>query len=159
MGIRRDIGFNTNIAGQIPLTAVTAGGAGDATAINGAYVDCRGLTTMEIWLYISVTGLSSATMTVAGIIQTASDTGGTGLATFAVLDNVVISADTTGTMIKMTVNGAVDPTQIIDELVIPDKSTNLRYLRISLTPDLSAGSGDTAIVGAFFLVGPGRDRT
>lgn len=135
--------FYISLADGSALTDATAAGTGDATAINGAWLDARAYSACKVGA-IYVTALTAAkTLTLACIVQTASDSSGTGATTLATLTSKVVTA---------TGNGV----HLFPEAVLLDKSTNLGFIRTVLTPDLSHTGTDTATVGAFFVLGPNR---
>jgi len=132
-------------------TAITAGGAGDNTAITGASIDrftSAGIPlNAQIVLYWTVTLAQAATLTLKTVkLQDSAD--GSNWADFAsYADPGVVSTGPTG-------GGTL--TDVL-EIAGADLSSARRYVRLLFTPDLSAASADTARVGAIFNLA-GFDR-
>jgi hypothetical protein len=136
--------WHSALAGPAP-TDITAGGGGDATAINGAWHDATLYHSVMAGVTYLATIASTKTLSLACIIQTASDSSGTGAATLATLTTLTVTTVTAGTN-----------TLLFAESVVLDKSTNKGYIRMVLTPDLSASGTDTATVSGFMITGPHR---
>lgn len=138
--------MHVSLAAGSALTDLTAAGTGDNTAINGAWLDARSNDSVRVGANYVTALTATKTLTLSCIVQTASDSSGTGATTLATLTAKVISA---------TGNGV----HLFPELVALDRSTNLGFIRTVLTPDLSHSGTDTATVGAFFVLGPNRTST
>lgn len=132
-------------------TAVTAGGAGDNTAITGVAIDrlaTAGLPlNAQIVIYWTATLAQAATLTVKTVkVQDSAD--GSTWADFATYaDPGVVSTGPTG-------GGTL--TDVL-EIAGSDLSSARRYVRLVFTPDLSAANTDTARIGAILNLA-GFDR-
>ena len=132
-------------------TAITAGGAGDNTAITGATIDrltSAGIPlNAQIILYWTATLAQAATLILKTVkVQDSAD--GTTWADYAsYTDPGVVATGPTG-------GGTL--TDVL-EVAGVDLGSARRYVRLLFTPDLSAASIDTARIGAIFNLA-GFDR-
>lgn len=135
-----------------PITAITAGGAGDATAISGLAID-RGALKMPLSaaLVISFTATLAATKTLSlGTVKMQDSADGSTFADYSALSIADPGVVATGPTGGGTVNGQV---------VIPIPLAGMRqYVKPLFTPDLSATGTDTAMVSAILVFG-GFDRS
>lgn len=136
--------------------AVTAGGAGDAVEVNGQWIDMRNALGAAFVLSFTTTLAEGQTLSIAGNMQDATDISGTGAADFgaAVTPKVVATGPAGGGTVRGTAVFKFDVTQ------------SRGFGRIQWTPDLSAGSVDTAAIthicalgGARRLEPPGANMT
>lgn len=128
-------------------TDVTAGGAGDNTEVNGAWIDTQGFESLEFLMTYTATLAAAATLSLAANVQDADDISGTGAADvstdyLSALPATVVSTGATG---GSTNKGAY-------ALGI-DLTMCKRYVRVQFTPNLSAANTDTAKIGATYLLG------
>lgn len=116
----------------------TAGGAGDATEVNGAWVGRNVATgianSMKVVVSFTATLAEGATLTFAGNMQDATAIGGTGAADFG--DAFAAAVVATGGVGGSTETGTFE--------VDVDLSGAREFIRTQLTPDLSAALNDTA---------------
>jgi hypothetical protein len=133
------------------VTAATAGGAGDNTAITGATIDRfekAGIPlNAQIVVLWTATLAATKTLTLKTVkVQDSAD--GSNWADFATYtDPGVVATGPTG---GATLSGAT-------EIPGVDLSSARRYVRLLFTPDLSATATDTAlVVGMFNLAGYDR---
>jgi len=124
-------------------TTATAGGSGDATEVDGAWIDRQGFNSITVAIPYTATLAEDETLSVAANLQDASDSSGTGAADFgtALAATVQATGDTGGS----TETGAV---KLTFDLTEAD-----RYVRIQFTPDLSAANTDTAKLAAAYVLG------
>lgn len=132
-------------------TAVTAGGSGDNTLITGVAVD-RSLADYPRSCVVSVsyttTLAQAATMTFkTAKIETDDDVA------FGTATDLVTLESSTGTVIETGGTGGSTNTGCKDYDV--DLSAAKRYIRVKLTPDLSASGTDTAALACVVTLGPG----
>ncbi len=138
--------------------SVTAGGAGDATEVNGAWIDTKEFESMEVLFDYTATLAEGETLSLAANIQDADDIAGTGAADVsteyltAMAATVVATGDSAGSTETGVYGMGVDLTMC------------KRYVRVQWTPDMSAGSTDTAEVKAVYVKGgskypPNANRT
>ncbi|EHJ49501.1 hypothetical protein DFW101_3505 [Solidesulfovibrio carbinoliphilus subsp. oakridgensis] len=125
------------------ISAATAGGTGDATEVDGAYIDRQGFSSLKVIIAYTATLAATKTLTVAANLQDATSTAGAGVADFgAALATAVVATGPTG---GGTVTGVVE----LDF----DVSGADRYVRVQYTPDLTATGTDTATLSAVYVLG------
>lgn len=132
------------IAARYGLTgvAVTAGGAGDDTEVNGIWIDRLGFSSLKVVLPYTATLGATETLSVAANIQDASDDQGTGAADFG--DALASTVQATGATGGSTETGVVE--------MDVDLSAANRFVRVQFTPDLSRANTDTAELAAVYLL-------
>ena len=116
--------------------SVTAGGSGDDTEVNGAWIDRLGFSSLKVTIGYTATLGATETLSVAANLQDASDGSGTGAADFG--DALASTVQATGATGGSTETGVV-------ELDV-DLSAADRFVRAQFTPDLSRANTDTAIL-------------
>jgi len=129
------------------VAEVTAAGTGDATEVNGAYIDRLGFSCVKVLIGFSFTLGGTETISFAGNLQDASDSGGTGVADFgdAAASTVAATGDSGGS----TETGVFE---MDFDLTGAD-----RWVRAQFTPDLSAANTDTGFCFALYVLG-GEDQ-
>jgi len=127
---------------------VTAAGSGDATEVDGAWIDRRNYTSMKAVIVYTTTLQSGETLSVAANLQDASDSSGTGAADFG--DALTSTVQATGESGGSTETGVVE----LDF----DLSAADRYVRLQFTPDLSASGTDTAELAAVYIIGGSNEN-
>lgn len=149
MNLIRDGGFRCRSARVTGNNAVTAGGGGDNTAVNGAYIDrVTSLGTVKsakLVINYTTTLAAAETLKFGAKFQDATDTSGTGVADFgsAIASTVVATGPGGGG----TVTGTVEIDLNMDAA--------RQAIRAVITPDLSASGTDTAAWSAtLILFGP-----
>lgn len=142
MTMEKDIGAHITARGCEAASA-TAGGSGDATEVDGQWIDRMGFKSAKLVVTFDATLGDGDTLSIAANLQDATDASGTGAADFgdALADAVVATGGTGGS----TEVGAV-------ELDVNLTEAN-RFVRAQFTPDLSASTTDTAIVAATLVLG------
>lgn len=131
--------------------AATAGGAGDATAIDGDYIDRKGNNgiALSAKLVVAFTAALAGgeTLSIAAKFQDATDGAGSGVADIG--DALASTVVATGASGGSTETGTV-------EMDI-DLGSAREFIRSVVTPDLSAGGTDTCnITAVLVLYGDGR---
>lgn len=124
-------------------TDVTAGGAGDATEVNGAYVDRQDFYSVKVVIAYTATLAAGATLSIAANLQDATDSSGTGVADFG--DAYASTVVATGGVGGSTETGVVE---LDFNLLTADQ-----YIRGQFTPDLSAATTDTAELSMVYILG------
>lgn len=122
------------------VTALTAAGSGDATAIAGIVIDRKALgMPLNAVLTLFFTAVLAATKTLSlGTVKIQDSADGSTFADFLTFtDPGVVATGPTG---GGTVNGQVN--------LAANLAGAKQYLKVLFTPDLSATSTDTASVGA-----------
>lgn len=145
---QRNIGFLLATAVACAMTEATAGGAGDNAAITGETVDRFDKGTPEsavLCLSWAATLAEGETLTLTFTVETGAEDDLSDAATL-VTDTVVAATGPAG-------GGSLSGTLNIDVAV----RAGGRYCRANVTPDLSAGDTDTAVVGGVWIFG-GMDR-
>lgn len=127
---------------------VTAGGSGDNTEVNGAWIDRRGFSSLKVVICYTATLAQSATLSFAANLQDASDSSGTGVADYG--DALATTAVSTGGTGGSTNTGVVE---LDFDLTGCD-----RYVRIQYTPNLSASGTDVAEMGAVYVLAGATDN-
>ena len=121
---------------------VTAGGAGDAAEVDGAWIDRLGFASLKVIIAFTATLAAGETLAIAANLQDAGAVDGTGAADF-------------GTALAPTVQatgGAGGSTETgVLELDV-DLSAADRYVRVRFTPDLSAATTDGAELAAVYVL-------
>ncbi|MEM1344343.1 MAG: hypothetical protein AAGI34_07150 [Pseudomonadota bacterium] len=124
-------------------TDVTAGGAGDATAVSGAYVDRQGLYSLKALMPFSATLAEGETLSISATFQTATDGAGAGSADLSLsLPATVVATGPSG---GGTVTGVAEADVSLAEADA--------FVRATFTPDLSAANTDTANIGLVYVLG------
>lgn len=143
VALLRDIGSYIKSA-FCGAASATAAGTGDATEVDGAYIDRQDHLSAKLVISYTATLQQDETLTIAANMQDASDSSGTGVADYgtAYAATVVATGGTGGS----TETGTV-------ELDV-DLAAAKQYVRAQFTPDLSASGTDTAIVSAVLILGP-----
>ena len=141
----RSIGDVIAVRNAAGPAALVAAGAGDNTAVTGLILDRAALgwpQSCVVCLPFTATLAAAATLTVAAVLQHGDNSGLSDAATLATIATGVQATGGSG--------GTTEQRQI-------EVNVNLagakRYLRVNLTPDLSAGSVDIARVGAVIAFG------
>ena len=138
----RDIHSEITVRRAAANTAVTAGGAGDNTAVTGVIIDRAAIGWAEsvvIAILFTTTLASAQTLSVNWTLQHGEDSGLSDAATLASAGAAVVA---TG---AGTVAGQL-------EAGVSLRGAR-RYVRLNFTPDLSAGSTDTAALSAALVFG------
>lgn len=136
----RDIGsyVTSRFADQVDAVAA---GTGDATESSGVYVDRAGKESVKVVIAWEAVLAEDATLTLAGNLQDATDSSGTGVADYGTaLASAVVATGGTG--------GST-------ERGVTEYSVNLeganQYIRSQVTPDLSAANTDTLRLTVLFV--------
>lgn len=127
---------------------VTAGGSGDATEVNCAWIDRRGFASLKAVVTFTTTLAAAATLTFAANLQDASDGSGTGAADFGTALPATVVA--TGPGGGGTVTGVVE----LDF----DVTGADRYCRLQVTPNLSAANTDVLEFGVTYILAGATDN-
>lgn len=142
MTMEKDIGAHiASRAGAV--AAVTAGGGGDGAEVDGEWIDRQGFKSCVVVITYEATLGDGETLTLAGNLQDATDSAGTGAADFgdALASAVVATGGTGGSTERGTEEIEVNLTEAE------------RFIRAQFTPTLSAGTTDTANVAATIILG------
>lgn len=126
----------------------TAGGSGDATEVNGAWIDRQNFGSVKVVVVYTATLAQDETLSVAGNLQDATDSSGTGAADFGTAYSSAVQA--TGGSGGSTETGVVE----FDF----DLQTAKQYVRMQFTPDLSASGTDTAEIAAIYVLGGSNEN-
>lgn len=146
---------DTNIGSVIAVrraaanAAVTAAGAGDATAVTGVIIDRAALRWPKSGVFavpFTATLAANETLSLVMTVQDGDAANLSDAATFATRANAVIATGPSG---GGTVTGEIE--------FDVNLSGAKRYLRLNYTPDLSRGATDTAALSAVAVLG-GFDR-
>lgn len=144
-GRNKDMGayFETVHAGA--EVDVTAGGAGDATEVNGAWIDVKGYDSIEFVVSYTATMADLETLSLAMNFQDADDSAGTGAAD--------VSADLVSALASTVIAtaGSGGSTETGTYSVGVPTSGMKRYIRAQWTPDMSASGTDTAKITAMYI--------
>lgn len=128
-------------------TDVTAGGSGDATEVDGAYIDVTDCESVVAVISGTTTLQEDETLAISANFQDATAIGGTGVADFgtALAATVVATGGTGGTTETFAVKLSCDVSQ------------SRGYVRLQFTPNASASGTDTAKVQMVYVRG-GKNR-
>lgn len=125
------------------ISSATAGGTGDTTEVNGAYVDRQGFSSLKVLIPYSAVLAATKTLSITANLQDATSSAGAGVADFgSAMASAVVATGPTG---GGTVTGVVE----LDF----DVSGADQYVRVQYTPDLSATGTDTANLAAVYVLG------
>ena len=135
----KDIKSETYSKFAFPSTAVTAGGSGDNTEVDGATIDLSAIPASPRSIVFEVPFRAVLAAAATGIITS----------------NLQDSADgsswtdiTTPAVLLTLTGGGGGTTEVGVARIGYDLSKARRYVRIQATPNLSATSVDTAVMGA-----------
>ena len=139
-------GADVRSARALGNQTATAGGAGDATEVNGAWVSRKTTTgsiaqSAKVIVNFTTTLAAAATLKFGANFQDATDSSGTGAADYG--DVVAATTAATGGSGGTTETGTF-------ELDV-DLGGAREFIRAQITPDLSAGATDTAAWSAVYL--------
>lgn len=150
--MQRNIGAFLHAASAAPVTDVTAGGAGDATEVDGTdydrLVQGSGGPSLSATLLMHFTAVlaAAATLSLAANVQDADDDGAGAPDTYADYGSALVNAVVaTGPGGGGTVNG-------VARLNV-NLSGARQWIRAQFTPNLSAANTDTARVSAVWIFG------
>ncbi|HSF40312.1 MAG TPA: hypothetical protein VLT87_11010 [Thermoanaerobaculia bacterium] len=133
--------FGAYIAGRYAaISTLTAGGTGDATEVDGEWIDRRGFHSLSVFFIYTSSLTATKTLSLAANLQDASDSSGTGAADFG--DAYAATVQATGAGTKIGVK------QLDFDLRMASS-----HVRIQYTPDLSHTGTDTATVAVLYVLG------
>jgi len=147
--------LDTNIGSLISVvraaanTAVTAGGAGDATAVTGVIIDRAALRWPKSGVFavpFTATLAANETLSLAMTLQHGETANLADATTFATRANAVVATGPAG-------GGTVTGTVELDVNLVGAS----RYLRLNFTPDHSRANTDTSALSGVAVLG-GADR-
>lgn len=128
------------------FATLTAGGGGDATEVDGEWLDRKGYSWAKviIWHRATFSGPAGAqTLSLAANLQSATSNAGAGAADFGdPMTVAVVNTSESGGSTELAC------TELHFDLTMAE-----RYIRAQFTPDLSAAGTDTATVGCIILLG------
>jgi hypothetical protein len=145
----KNIGASISARNAAGPAALTAGGAGDNTAVTGVIIDRAALgwpKSVVVAIPYTATLAAGATLSIGSVLQTGDAENLSDATTFA---TVATGVQATGGSGGTTEQGEIE--------VDLDLSGAKRRVRLNFTPDLSAANTDTARVGAVLVFG-GADR-
>lgn len=134
-------------------TAVTAGGSGDATQVDSAWIDrlpadCGPFHSAKIIISYTATLAAAATLAFAAQFRDATDGSGTGAANYlAAIGSTVVATGPTG-------GGTVTGTVELDVDLVAARE----FFQARITPDLSAANTDTAAFSVVAVLFGGREQ-
>ena len=146
MSTGRDVGEEILAQNAALVTTVTAGGAGDATEIDGISIDRQSLGSLYESCKLSIVGAgnvtSGLTLTVTANMQDSDDGStwadyGTAYAATVVLTGA--SGGSTQSSFQVFLDNDLRPAK--------------RYIRCQVTPDMSDTDDDTALIAAVLVLG------
>jgi hypothetical protein len=141
----RDIAALIAVARMCANTAVTAGGAGDNTAVTGVIIDRAALGWPDSAVAaVTYSAALAATQTLS-IGYTAQSGDNSGLSDAATLKTAALAVVATGPEGGGTVTGTF-------EVALSLRGAG-RYVRVNFTPDLSRANTDTAALAGVLVVG------
>jgi hypothetical protein len=129
-------------------TALTAGGGGDNTLVTGLIIDRDAGGWPEsavVAVSFTATLAASATLSLTTVVQEGQ---AANLSDVTTLQSQAATVVATGPVGGGTVTGC-------HEINVDLRGAG-RYVRVNVTPDLSAGAADTATIAALLITGPGR---
>jgi hypothetical protein len=138
----RDINSEIAVRRAAANTAVTAGGGGDNSAVTGVIIDRASLGWAEslvVAIPFTTTLAAAQTLSVNWTLQHGEDSGLSDAATLATSGAAVVATGA-GTVAGQVEGGV-------------SLRGARRYVRLNFTPDLSAGSTDTAALSAVLVFG------
>jgi hypothetical protein len=139
----KNVGANIDAA-FVGYVSATAGGAGDAAEVNGPWIDRRGHDSCAVFIGYRCTLAAAATLSIAANLQDANDAAGALPADF-------------GKPMPNGVRHTGAGTNVTGVLKLNFDLTMARsHIRLQFTPDLSAGTVDTAVLFAMIVFGPGQ---
>lgn len=145
----RSIGDKIAVRRASANTSITAGGGGDNTLVTGVIHDRAAIAyplSAVFAVPFTATLAAGATLTISGVVQ---EGDAANLSDAATLQTIPAQVVATGPVGGGTVTGTF-------EVNVPLAGAG-RYVRANFTPDLSAGSADTAALSAVMVFG-GAER-
>lgn len=146
---KRSVGDEITVRRAAANTAVTAGGAGDNSAVTGVIIDRAAIGYPEscvVAIPFTATLAATATLQVATTVQHGE---ASNLSDAATLTSVSATTYATGATGGSTETGTI-------EINVSLRGAR-RYVRVNFTPDLSAANTDTAALSAVIVFG-GAER-
>jgi hypothetical protein len=141
----KDIGAHL-LAAAAGAVYATAGGAGDATELDGPWIDRQGYLSCKLVIHYKATLAEDKVLNLAANLQDATASDGTGAADFG---TAVAAADVaTGGSGGSTEEGVI----VADFNLDPAN----QYIRAQFTPNMDAADTDVAIVAAAIILGGAR---
>jgi len=125
------------------ISTATAGGTGDATEVDGAYIDRQGFDSLKVIIAYKAVLAQGKTLSIAANLQDATSSGGAGVDDFGAAKAAGVVA--TGGAGGSTETGVV-------ELDFDISGAN-QYVRVQYTPDMNASGTDTATLSAVYILG------
>lgn len=147
VALQRDIGSLIKSAFGLIPNVVTAGGAGDGTEQDGAWVNREGQLSGKLVVSYSTTLAEGETLTLAANLQ--DDTAGDGAAAADFGDAYAAAVVATGGTGGSTETGTIE--------IDVDLSGADAYVRCQVTPTLSATTTDTAAIAGTFVLGGSQE--
>lgn len=126
-------------------TTGTAGGAGDNTQADAAWIDRLGFNSVKVVINYTTALSASQTLGFAAVFQDATSGAGAGAAAFG--PSVALTTAATG---AGTRTGTVEYDL--------DLSAARQFIRARITPDLSAGATDTFAYTVTYVLGGATDQ-
>ena len=151
MTLQTDIG--AYIAGRFQnIVAAVAAGAGDAVEMDGVFVDGRSYHSAKLIVAFEAVLAAAATLSIAANLQHADDLAGTNAEDFGpAFANAIVATGAGG---GSTERGVVElNVNLIGDLVSSNVAVFRGFLQGQATPDLSAGSVDTADIAMVLVLG------
>lgn len=125
------------------VSTATAGGSGDASEVDGAYIDRQGFSSLKVVIAYKAVLTQAKTLSIAANLQDATSSAGAGVADYGdAMASAVVATGPTG---GATMTGVVE----LDF----DISGADQYVRVQYTPDLNASGTDTASLAAVYILG------
>lgn len=150
-GDKHDAGARFKTVFAAAEVDVTAAGTGDATEFNGALIDRKGFYSLDVALAFTAALQADETLSFIANFQDADELDGSGVADVstdyaeALTSTLAATGDSGGSTETGSIQFGVDLTMF------------RRYVRVQITPDLSASGTDTAKISSLYILG-GADK-
>lgn len=154
--LQKNLGALINVMALSAPAAITAGGAGDDTKITGIVIDRKAFGSLprcvDLDVYFSATLAATKTLSVAAVLEHSSDN--ENWTAYATFDAAVVATGPGG---GGTVTGVARLALTTDDNPSGGPGIDLgsasQYLRLDVTPDLSATGTDTATIASVGVFG------
>lgn len=125
------------------ISSATAAGTGDATEVDGAYIDRQGFSSLKVVIAYKAVLTQAKTLSIAANLQDATSSAGAGVADYGdAMASAIVATGPTG-------GGTVAGVAELDF----DVSGANQYVRVQYTPDLNASGTDTVTMSAVYILG------
>lgn len=140
---------NVDVQPAVAVTSITAGGAGDATKITGETIDLKGYHDLTI-VFCGTATLGAGENLALDLLEIQQSDDGS---VWDVAEDLVTAGGAGSSFLAYDAAGGTVQFSVKCKVPLNKTSANKRYIRVNPTPDMSAGSIDTASFLAVAVLG------